>query len=263
MNSAKKKAFTLVEIIISVSIFAAIMAGIYNFFIRGLAHNELETKNLSAIQEMVFIVYNLRNDVRTMVEFENDPSTLAGFNAASKTLNFTLVNGVSDNGVLLYSGVKYYFRAGRLMKDYWDFSQTAPGQTVSRALSQPNKIKEFTVELLDVDGNPVCVPRKPGKPPLFMKLKIVHVTNARLDLTVNICSTYMNRQFDPMEKYWQPCWKIKPVTPVSTITCNTEKIVLSVGSNSTLNVTGSGVKVDQTMTRPDGLVDDNKVVIKR
>ncbi len=255
------RAFTIVELLMALGITSVLMSGVYFYLIRGIKHNEMETKNLAAIQEMVFIIYNLRMDLRTFVEFENNPDTYASFDKTAKTLKFNIVNGVDDTGRLLYSETKYYMRKDSIMKDFRELSGISLGEQRTRQLSQPGKIKEFDIEMLDADGNAVTNPRKPGRSPLFFRMKVVHSTNARLEVVINICSTYMNKNPDPAEKYWLPCWKIKPITPVMSILSSIDNIKFSTTSVPGFNYTSAGIKVDQTMSMPDGIGGPPQAVI--
>jgi prepilin-type N-terminal cleavage/methylation domain-containing protein len=253
-NSRKSNnAFTMVELVVALAIASLLLTVVYSLFTRGIKYNEKEVKNLAAIQEMVFIVYNLRSDLRTFAEFENTPETLASYDNTTKTLKFNVVNGVDDTGRLLYSDVKYYMKNNCVMKEFRELTGTSYGGMKTRQLSQSNKIKEFKIEMLDIDGNAVTIPRKPGKPPLFFRVKVLHATNTRLEVAINICSTYMNKNPNPVEKFWVPCWKIKPITPVMSIISSIDNIKFSTTNTPSFNYTSAGIKVDDTMAIPDGI----------
>lgn len=255
------RAFTLVEILVALALAASIV-GLVNFFLsRSIKHNEMEASNLAAIQEMVYIIYNLRMDLRTFAEFPDDKDTIATFDREAKNLKFTVVSGVDDTGRLLYSDVRYYFKNGCVMKDFRELSGNSLGTQKTKKLSQAGKIKEFDVEMIDADGNPVTMPRKPGKPPEFFRMKVTHATNARLEVAINICSTYMIKDSDPANRHWLPCWKLKPVTPVTSILTSIDTIKFSTTGTPAFNHTQAGIKVDDTMMKSDGLGEQPQNII--
>ncbi|OQA81192.1 MAG: hypothetical protein BWY32_00476 [bacterium ADurb.Bin243] len=250
-----KSGFTVVEIIVVTLIATSIMAAIYTFLIRSHKHHELETKNLEAIQEMAFIIYNLRSDLRTLIEFENDPDTFAVYDAAAKTLSLNIVNGVTENGIIIYSKVLYCFENGCLIKKFQVIESDGLSGLRTRKLTGANKLSEFEIKILDAAGNHLSNTRAPGQKPRYLKTKILHSTNARLDVMINIYSTYIENQLvDDMQKYWLPTWKISTINPaVTMIMTNFGNITVNLGSLPNSSSTANGIRIGSNMGTSTGL----------
>lgn len=250
----RKAGFTVVEILVATVILAGIMGTLYHFLIRGYKHHDLETKNLEAIQEMAFIIYNLRSDLRTLIEFENDPDTYASYNAAAKELHLTIVNGVTENGIILYSKVLYCFENNCLIKKFQVIESNGLSGIRTRKLTGPNKLSQFDIKILDAAGAELSNTRAPGQKPRYLKTKIVHATNARLEVLINIYSTYIENQLvDDMQKYWLPTWKIRTINPAATmIMTNFGNIVVNLGNLPNSTATINGIRIGSNMGTSTG-----------
>lgn len=245
----KKAGFSVVEVIVVSLIVAAMMGTLYQFLIRGYKHHDIETRNLDAIQEMAFIIYNLRSDLRTLIEFENDPDTYALYNAADKTLSLTIVNGVTENGIIIYSKVLYCFENNLFIKKYQFIESDGLSSVRTRKLAGADKLSQFEISILDSAGNQLSNTRQPGQKPRYLKTKIVHSTNARLEVMINIYSTYIENQLiDDMQKYWLPTWKINTANPqITKIMTNSGNILVNLGNLPNSSVTANGIRIGANM----------------
>lgn len=245
---------TLVEILMVVLLATLLLTPLYQFLIRGFRYQDAETRNLEAIQEMAFIIYNLRNDLRALIEFEGESDSYAYFNPSSKTLNMTVVNGVTENGVILYSKVLYCFEKNCLIKKFQVLEDRGMSSVYVRKLTAANKLKEFDIKLLGAEGRQLDKTRLPGQKPRYLKARIVHATNSKLEVTINIFSTYIESQLiDEMQKFWLPTWKIctSNLQAVRVMTNNT-KAPINMGAVPNSAVTNFGIKIGNNMGTPGG-----------
>lgn len=250
----RNSGFSVVEILVAVLIIAGIMGTLYHFLIRGYKHHDVETKNLEAIQEMAFIIYNLRSDLRTLIEFENDPDTYAVFNAGAKELHLNIVNGVTENGIILYSKVLYCFENNCLIKKFQVIESNGLSGIRTRKLAGAGKLSQFDIKILDAAGVELSAARSPGQKPRYLKTKILHATNARLEVLINIYSTYIENQLvDDMQKYWLPTWKIRTINPAATmIMTNFGNIVVDLNSLPNSTATVNGIRIGNNMGTSTG-----------
>jgi len=249
----KNRAFSVVEVVVAIAIAAALLGVVYKFLARGFMHGEIETKNLVAIQEMVFIIHNLRSDLRTMVEYANDSDSYASYDAAAKSLTFSIVSGVTNTGIIVYSKNIYCFENNCLVKKFQLLEENGLSAVKTMKLASAGKITGFEVSILDADGNPVTNPRKPGKPSRFLKMKIIHASNARLEIVINIYSTYMKKQNEELGKYWLPGWKLKTISPDTYLITNTGTLDFNVQGNPNVSASFNGIKIGGNMGAPGGM----------
>lgn len=244
-----RSGFSLVEILMVVFIAAVLFVPLYQFLIRGYKHHDLETKNLEAIQEMAFIIYSLRSDLRMLIEFENDPETYACFNPAARTLNLTTVNGVTENGMVIYSKAVYCFEKGCLVKKFRELESKGLSDIYTRKLTGQDKLKEFEISILDANGVPLSSSRSPGQSPRYLKAKIVHATNTRLDVLINVFSTFIeSRAVDEMQKYWLPTWKMSTAGQQFTkIMSNSGDFAVDFNALPNSALTGNGIRIGNNM----------------
>jgi prepilin-type N-terminal cleavage/methylation domain-containing protein len=245
----KRKAFTMVEIIIASSIFCLILSMAYGFLTRGIYSNEKGLKNIDAIQDMAFIIHNLRTDLRTLIEFKDDKESYIVFNPASRSLKFTSVCGVSGTGDIIYSQIIYFFNKKAYSKKFNELKdEDTLGKEIVRELAKPNKIKDVSFEICDADGKPVSgdPAARESKPPKLLKAKITHESNARLEVNVSLYSTYVRNKLST-EKYWVPAGKVIPMDGKLDAITALGEYQIDIDDNPSASVTPNGIRVGKNM----------------
>ncbi|HPG57009.1 MAG TPA: hypothetical protein PKW98_04275 [Candidatus Wallbacteria bacterium] len=249
-----KKAFTVVEVIVAVLIVALLMTTLLTMLSRSFTHQEKGGKNLDAIQDMSFVIYSLRSDLRTLIEFEGDADSYAQYDPAAQAFDFTIVTGITETGKILYSKVSYCFENGCLVKKFNEIDASGNSVQSLRKLTSKDKISAFEVQIFDEDGNQLTIPRAAGKSPVYLKTKVVHVTNARLEVAINIFSTYMkHNQANPLQKHWLSGWRLKTISPQMNVMTNFGARFINPETLPGATTTVNGIRIGVNMGTPGGL----------
>jgi len=253
-KSNTKKGFTLMEMIVVIAIFSILLLVTYTFLSKSFFFHEKGTKNLDAVQDMVLIIHNMRSDLRSFVEFADNPNSFAAFDPAEKKLEFTVINGVTSTGLLLFSKVTYFLDKKELKKKFRKIEKNLLSQEITMSLSGKNKITDFSVDIVDEDGVTLSNEPKSRNTPKCLQVKIIHASNERLETKVNFFSTYNSREHDILEKYWLSCWKIKPITPVLSGVVNAgESFTVNLTTSPNVSLTSAGLEVGSNMGSSGGI----------
>lgn len=246
------KGFTVVEVVVAAALLALIFSAVYGFLIHGMTSNEKGVRNIDAIQDMAFIIHNLRSDLRTLIEFPEEKDSYISFDPASGSLKFTSVSGVSDDGVILYSQVMYYFEKKEFFKKYVSLKdEAAIGKETKIRLAPKNKIKDVYFEICDESGKPVSADpvARAANPPKLLKAKIVHETNARLEVYVSLYSTYIKPE-NSSDKFWVAASQVIPMNPQFEVIAQAADVAIDMEGNPLLVRTRRGIRVGQNMGVP-------------
>jgi len=123
-----------------------------------------------------------------------------------------------------------------------------------RKLTSKDKISAFEVQIFDEDGNQLTIPRAAGKSPVYLKTKVVHVTNARLEVAINIFSTYMkHNQANPLQKHWLSGWRLKTISPQMNVMTNFGARFINPETLPGATTTVNGIRIGVNMGTPGGL----------
>jgi type II secretory pathway pseudopilin PulG len=250
-----KKGFTVLETLTAAIVMSLIISAVYTVMIQGIKSNETGIKNIDAIQEMAFIIHNIRSDLRTLIEFPSDSTSCIVYDAGSRSLKFMVVNGVNAEGFIIFSQVTYTFDDTHFIKQYYELNNSDKlGNMLTKKLAKKDKIKGFTIEVCDGNGNPVsgdAVTRE-SNPPKFLKSKIIHASNAKFEVNISLYSTYMKSR-ENFDKFWLPACKIVPISPTFKAVTSFGDVTVDTTANPHITVTPFGIKVGKNMGVPTPL----------
>lgn len=243
------RGMTLIEILSAATILILLISMIYAFIFNGFISSERGVKNIDAIQEMSYVLHNIRADLQTVIEFYDDRSTFMRFEPADRSLKFTVVNGVDEKGLLIYSGVSYLFEGNNLVKRYYTIESGAKlGKQETIKISRKNIFKRYEFEICDQNGKPVSEDPdiRSKNPPRIIRSKIVHTTNSKLEVNLSLFSYYM-KSGGGAGKFWLPCYKILPIEPRFSAVTSKGDIDIDIISNPSIKVTPQGIKIGGNM----------------
>jgi len=208
----KKTGFTLIEVLVVLAVISGLFGYVFNIMNRSFKFGQIEVKTLDALQEMTLIVNYLRKDVKTLVEDTRDPETYIKFDSAKKSLEFTVVSGIAENGFPILSRMRYFFDEERNFCKYsFVYDKKNGMRTVVKKLAAAGHIEKFEAEAVDRYGYAVASPRKAGKHPEMIRIKLNNSANKRLDTELNIYLTYMKDYDDLLDMSRLPGWKTKTI----------------------------------------------------
>lgn len=245
MLSGSKKAFTFIEVLSTITILILMISVVYGLVFHGFMSNERGVKNIDAIQEMSFVLHSIRTDLQNLIEFNDDASTYIKYDQAEKKLKFTVVSGVNNDGLLVFSDVSYVFEGGYLVKHFCAMGRAgALGSRETKQIVKKDIFREYGFEICDELGRAVSeTPAIRAKnPPRMIRSKLVHATNTNLELNLSLFSYYMRSNRD-REKYWLPCYKILPIEPRFNAVTSKGEVDIDIISNPAVKMTPHGIKV--------------------
>lgn len=188
----KKKGFTIVEVIICLVIGSILFGAIYSAFNKSFFTNQKNMESLNALQEMAFIIFNLRHDLHSFVEIENQELTRMKYNSSESSFTFLKVSGIDVNGKTRHSLINYRLGADasfvRTEKDYDNQCELIRQKMITR----PKTINEFKINIfnkenIDITSGNAAV--KNGKP-YYIDIHIAHKSNKKLEANLVLCSLY-------------------------------------------------------------------------
>jgi len=226
----KKNGVTLIELIIAMSVALLLMWPVYSFMNKSFSFGNIETQNLDAIQEMTFILNTLRYDLRALCENPDDHETFIKFDESSKTLNFAMICGISENGFQILSKVKYHLKNNCLIKTYSYFEKNGEIKYADKALSKPKSIKHFNIKILNIEGN-VINNRKSDGNPAIINTVISHSSNQRLKMNTYVYLTYMKDLEENLDYFRLVGYKTKMInSPLMIVKTNVGNILINLNS---------------------------------
>ena len=205
-----KKGFTIVEALIVTLIISLLSGIIYSFVSRAFQFSGNETKSIDAIQETALVFNYLKNDLKNIFENPYDEKTYAYFDDASKSFEFSIINGIADNNMQILSKVKYFFENNSLYRKIETYITAKKTLNSKIKLADKDKIINFNVKIYSSNGNLMSRNNKEHYP-AFIKINFVHADNKRLLINSGIAVPQIRFTSAPLEKYRVESWKLKTI----------------------------------------------------
>lgn len=244
-----KKGYSVTEIMIAFAVFGVVLVFLNSFLASGFKANQAGSKMLAAIQDSALIMHSIRSDLRNHIEFAGQPESFIRFDKGAKKLEFMVINGVNDAGMPIYSTVSYALEKGMIVKKFYPLKDddTLGAQTV-KYLTQKGRIKDFEIEIFSRSAKPVsqAAASREQDPPQFIKVKMAHASNERLDFDVGLYSTYMADP-NPADKYWLPGYKVIPVAAVFKMNLGVGQLSFAVDANPNATLMNYGIHIGRNM----------------
>jgi prepilin-type N-terminal cleavage/methylation domain-containing protein len=244
-----RRAFSLLEVLIALSILTVVMSGIYTVLIQGTRSMGQGTARLDAVSDLSRVVEAMRRDARSIYWKSDNPILVSG-TVPDLELSFSIVVGVTTDGVPVVVPVLWKFEGestgvgGSLQRIY---SAGLPGERVKTFFS--GQLRVFDIIKYDAAGE---ILTDDTVSPSFLECDLEHALGTSLRLTLFLNSRYqISEGRDPMMARWIPNSRITPFDPtVPVITAaggGTTAILLSEATLTGGAVVTSGEAMTQSL----------------
>jgi|GEM_PF-2167064 len=241
----KQTGFTIIEVLVSLTLISFLFGFIYNFMSRSFKYSQVETKNIDAVQDMVVIVNNIRNDLRCLYEDPYDKSTFSKYDPASKTFEFYIISGITENNMKILSRVTYRYENKLFLRIVEILKNDGSGKKESLKLADATKVSNFKIKIFDLNGNEIFGQRKQGQYPACFNINVEHADNKRLNMNINVYVPHIKECYNKLELCRVEDWKIKSIdTQFLTTKFNIGNIAATLNSFDFVKI----AKYDKTRT---------------